>query len=176
MHQKVILLLFLQKPFLGGIAAYQINASLHQKVNGDQEVNGHLKVISPHQPGQSLEVDLRGQNYHTAVVYEFVLCSAVVVALTLLVLWHVRMISFGETNIEVYINRKEVVRLKKLGLVSHNQEVLESRVISLGNIRIKLPLLSPQSLMHYHIIFKFLQNKKLTLEREKNLCFSAHII
>ena len=124
LHQKVILL-FLQKPFLGGIAAYQINASLHQKVNGDQEVNGHLKVISPHQPGQSLEVDLRGQNYHTAVVYEFVLCSAVVVALTLLVLWHVRMISFGETNIEVYINRKEVVRLKKLGLVSHNQEVLK---------------------------------------------------
>nr|XP_022341372.1 probable palmitoyltransferase ZDHHC16 [Crassostrea virginica] len=108
------------KPFLGGIAAYQINASLHQKVNGDQEVNGHLKVISPHQPGQSLEVDLRGQNYHTAVVYEFVLCSAVVVALTLLVLWHVRMISFGETNIEVYINRKEVVRLKKLGLIYTN--------------------------------------------------------
>ena len=131
LHQKVILLLFLQKPFLGGIAAYQINASLHQKVNGDQEVNGHLKVISPHQPGQSLEVDLRGQNYHTAVVYEFVLCSAVVVALTLLVLWHVRMISFGETNIEVYINRKEVVRLKKLGLVSHNQEVLKKVVASL---------------------------------------------
>lgn len=65
-------------------------------------------------------MDLRGQHYHTAVVYEFVLCSAVVIALSLLVLWHVRMISYGETNIEVYINRKEVDRLKKLGLVYTN--------------------------------------------------------
>ncbi|XP_062575151.1 palmitoyltransferase ZDHHC16B-like [Saccostrea cucullata] len=97
------------KPFLGGIAAVPVlNSSLDQNQR------------KQHQPGADLEVDMRYQHYHTAVVYEFVLCSAVVIALLLLVCWHVRMISFGETNIEVYINRKEVSRLKKLGLVYTN--------------------------------------------------------
>lgn len=102
------------KPFFGGIAAFRINTS------SDHEVFEHQGVVEYHRPGQDIEVDLRGQHYHTAVVYEFVLCSAVVIALSLLVLWHVRMISYGETNIEVYINRKEMDRLKKLGLVYTN--------------------------------------------------------
>lgn len=108
------------KPFLGGIAAFRINTSSDHEVLGNQKVIMHHGVVGYHKPGQDLEVDLRGQHYHTAVVYEFVLCSAVVIALCLLVLWHVRMISYGETNIEVYINRKEVDRLKKLGLVYTN--------------------------------------------------------
>lgn len=105
--KKIFCFPILQKPFLGGVAAYSINSSIQQDHGGHKHI-----------PGADLEVDMRGQHYHAAVVYEFVLCSAVVIALLLLVLWHVRMISCGETNIEVYINRKEVDRLKKLGLVS----------------------------------------------------------
>lgn len=105
---------------MGGIAAFRINTS------SDHEVFEHQGVVEYHRPGQDIEVDLRGQHYHTAVVYEFVLCSAVVIALSLLVLWHVRMISYGETNIEVYINRKEVDRLKKLGLVSSQKSEQKS--------------------------------------------------
>lgn len=116
----------LQKPFLGGIAAFRINTSSDHEVLGNQKVIMHHGVVGYHKPGQDLEVDLRGQHYHTAVVYEFVLCSAVVIALSLLVLWHVRMISYGETNIEVYINRKEVDRLKKLGLVSSQRSEQKS--------------------------------------------------
>lgn len=116
----------LQKPFLGGIAAFRINTSSDHEDFGNQKVIMHQGVVGYHRPGQDLEVDLRGQHYHTAVVYEFVLCSAVVIALSLLVLWHVRMISYGETNIEVYINRKEVDRLKTLGLVSSQRSEQKS--------------------------------------------------
>jgi len=56
--------------------------------------------------------------YHNAVLYEFILASGVAVALSLLIVWHLRMISFNETNVEVHINKKETTRLKAIGIVS----------------------------------------------------------
>ncbi|KAK3095184.1 hypothetical protein FSP39_011170 [Pinctada imbricata] len=78
-------------------------------------VPGHT---TPH--AEVLEVDYREQRYHNAVIYEFVICSAVALALGVLVIWHVKMISTAETNIEIHINRKERERLKKVGLIFRN--------------------------------------------------------
>ncbi|XP_074641614.1 palmitoyltransferase ZDHHC16-like isoform X2 [Tubulanus polymorphus] len=58
--------------------------------------------------------------YHLSIVYEFMLCSGVTVALGLLVLWHARLISRGETSIEVHINKSDAGRMKKIGLVHRN--------------------------------------------------------
>ena len=57
--------------------------------------------------------------YHIAVLYEFILCSGVTLALTLLIIWHVKMISSGETNIEVHINKRQRAKFKKKNLVSN---------------------------------------------------------
>nr|XP_002119544.1 palmitoyltransferase ZDHHC16 [Ciona intestinalis] len=51
--------------------------------------------------------------YNTSVVYLWILCSAVTVALGALTLWHVFLISRGETSIEKLVNEKERKRLKK---------------------------------------------------------------
>lgn len=67
-----------------------------------------------------LEVDFVDTYFHNAVLYEFVLASGVALAVSLLLVWHIKMISFGETNIEVHINRKETNRLKALGLKFQN--------------------------------------------------------
>lgn len=58
--------------------------------------------------------------YHIAVLYEFILCSGVTLALTLLIIWHVKMISSGETNIEVHINKRQRAKFKKKNLVYRN--------------------------------------------------------
>ena len=64
------------------------------------------------------DVNYEEYYYHVAVLYEFILCSGVTMALTLLLFWHIKMISSGETNIEVHINRKEQIKFKKKNLVS----------------------------------------------------------
>ena len=56
-----------------------------------------------------------------AIVFVFVLSTAVSMALLLLISWHARLIHRGETSIEVYINGKEMLRLRKKGLVSRTR-------------------------------------------------------
>ncbi|RUS76605.1 hypothetical protein EGW08_015647, partial [Elysia chlorotica] len=57
--------------------------------------------------------ELFNQFFHNAIVFEFVLCAGVSVALGLLFFWHARLISMGQTSIEVHVNNKERARLKK---------------------------------------------------------------
>ncbi|KAK2180930.1 hypothetical protein NP493_420g05047, partial [Ridgeia piscesae] len=55
-----------------------------------------------------------------AIVFVFVLSTAVSLALLLLISWHARLIHRGETSIEIYVNGKEMIRLRKKGLVYRN--------------------------------------------------------
>ncbi|XP_064631480.1 palmitoyltransferase ZDHHC16-like [Lineus longissimus] len=57
---------------------------------------------------------------HYFIIYEFMLCSGVAVALAALTSWHARLISLGQTSIEVHINSKEKSRMKRKGLVFRN--------------------------------------------------------
>ncbi|KAG2462019.1 ZDH16 Palmitoyltransferase, partial [Polypterus senegalus] len=53
--------------------------------------------------------------FHKCVIYLWVLCSSVALALGGLTLWHAMLISRGETSIERHINRKEQHRMQKKG-------------------------------------------------------------
>ncbi|XP_053927153.1 palmitoyltransferase ZDHHC16 isoform X2 [Cuculus canorus] len=58
----------------------------------------------------------RQRAFHKSVVYLWVLCSSVALALGALTLWHAALITRGETSIERHINKKERQRLQKKGL------------------------------------------------------------
>lgn len=58
--------------------------------------------------------------FHNAIVFQFILCAGVSVALGLLTLWHIRLISRGETSVEGHINARERKRYKKKGLLYTN--------------------------------------------------------
>ncbi|XP_065528125.1 palmitoyltransferase ZDHHC16 isoform X5 [Lathamus discolor] len=60
----------------------------------------------------------RQRAFHKSVVYVWVLCSSVALALGALTLWHAALITRGETSIERHINKKERQRLQKKGKVS----------------------------------------------------------
>uniref|UniRef100_A0A674I6K4 Palmitoyltransferase n=1 Tax=Terrapene triunguis TaxID=2587831 RepID=A0A674I6K4_9SAUR len=62
----------------------------------------------------------RQRAFHKSVVYLWVLCSSVAVALGALTLWHAALITRGETSIERHINKKERQRLQKKGRVFRN--------------------------------------------------------
>uniref|UniRef100_A0A8D0L876 Palmitoyltransferase n=1 Tax=Sphenodon punctatus TaxID=8508 RepID=A0A8D0L876_SPHPU len=62
----------------------------------------------------------RQRAYHKSIVYLWVLCSSVALALGSLTLWHATLITRGETSIERHINRKEKQRLQKKGKVFRN--------------------------------------------------------
>ncbi|XP_071090056.1 palmitoyltransferase ZDHHC16-like isoform X1 [Haliotis cracherodii] len=64
--------------------------------------------------------DLKGQWIHNAIIFEFLLCTGVCIALGLLTVWHARMISTAETSVEVHINKKERKRLRKKGMIFKN--------------------------------------------------------
>ncbi|XP_058841082.1 palmitoyltransferase ZDHHC16B-like isoform X5 [Acipenser ruthenus] len=51
--------------------------------------------------------------FHKCIIYLWVLCSSVALALGGLTLWHAMLISRGETSIERHINHKEKHRLQK---------------------------------------------------------------
>eukprot|EP00794_Sanderia_malayensis_P005450 gene5451-6132_t len=57
---------------------------------------------------------------HLAIIYLFLLCSAVSCALGLLNMWHIYLISLGQTSIEVHVNSKEKAKAKKRGMGYHN--------------------------------------------------------
>lgn len=58
------------------------------------------------------------QSEHRCVLFVFMLCSAVTLALGFLTGWHCRLISYGETSIEWHVNKDDAKRLRKQGLVS----------------------------------------------------------
>ena len=67
---------------------------------------------------EGIKATLENQFFHNAVIFEFVLCAGVSFALGLLFFWHARLISMGQTSIEVHVNSKERGRLKKKNKVS----------------------------------------------------------
>ncbi|XP_022086544.1 probable palmitoyltransferase ZDHHC16 [Acanthaster planci] len=58
--------------------------------------------------------------YHKAVVFQFIVCFSVLIALGVLTTWHVRLICRGETSIEKHINDSERARLKKVNVIYRN--------------------------------------------------------
>nr|CAB3267898.1 probable palmitoyltransferase ZDHHC16 [Phallusia mammillata] len=54
--------------------------------------------------------------FNSSTVFLWILCSAVTVALGCLTVWHILLITWGETSIEKLINDRERFRLKKLRL------------------------------------------------------------
>ncbi|XP_066474973.1 palmitoyltransferase ZDHHC16 isoform X2 [Tiliqua scincoides] len=62
----------------------------------------------------------RQRAFHKSIVYAWVLCSSVALALGALMLWHAALITRGETSIERHINRKEKKRLRLKGKVFRN--------------------------------------------------------
>ncbi|KAJ7325108.1 hypothetical protein JRQ81_018128 [Phrynocephalus forsythii] len=62
----------------------------------------------------------RQRAFHKSIVYAWVLCSSVALALGALMLWHSVLITRGETSIERHINRKERKRLRLKGKVFQN--------------------------------------------------------
>ncbi|KAJ8317723.1 hypothetical protein KUTeg_005627 [Tegillarca granosa] len=90
----------------------------HHYYGEKADVNQHAPAF--HHSDSDIEVEYTDKLFHDAVIIEFVLCTGVALALLLLILWHIRMISVGETNVEVHINKKEKKRLKKKGLIFKN--------------------------------------------------------
>uniref|UniRef100_H2YD99 Uncharacterized protein n=1 Tax=Ciona savignyi TaxID=51511 RepID=H2YD99_CIOSA len=68
------------------------------------------KIRHPSPPNTCTGKD---RSYNSSVVYLWILCSAVTVALGLLTLWHMLLICRGETSIEKLINEKDTIRLRK---------------------------------------------------------------
>lgn len=55
--------------------------------------------------------------FYNFISFEFVLCIGAALALAALGGWHAYLVSFGQTSIELHVNKRERSRLKKLGLV-----------------------------------------------------------
>lgn len=62
--------------------------------------------------------------YHVAVLYQFILCSGITLALGLLMLWHAKLISAGETSIEVHINSNQRKKFRKMNLVCYLENIV----------------------------------------------------
>ncbi|XP_053548549.1 palmitoyltransferase ZDHHC16 isoform X1 [Bombina bombina] len=62
----------------------------------------------------------RERAFNKSIIYLWVLCSSVALALGALTLWHVMLITRGETSIERHINKKERKRLQATGKVFNN--------------------------------------------------------
>jgi hypothetical protein len=82
-----------------------------QKSDGTAKTPNVRTVSHPqHHPGDVI--------MHNVIAFEFLLCSAACFALGGLLLWHVRLVSRGETSIEMHTNRVQSDQQKKVGLVS----------------------------------------------------------
>ncbi|KAK2572587.1 Palmitoyltransferase ZDHHC16 [Acropora cervicornis] len=73
-----------------------------------------LNVYFPSSGDSHLQLERR------CILFVFMLCSAVSFALGILTAWHCRLISYGETSIEWYINVEDAKKLRKQGLVFKN--------------------------------------------------------
>nr|DBA14945.1 TPA: hypothetical protein GDO54_004218 [Pyxicephalus adspersus] len=63
-------------------------------------------------------ISFRERMFHKCIIYLWVLCSSVALALGALTLWHAMLITRGETSIERHINKKERKRLLTIGKVN----------------------------------------------------------
>lgn len=94
--------------------AYQFWTSKNKSYTYIAISNGTSVKRTP--PTQSFnQLTLSNQIYHHSVIFVFFLGFGCVIALSILSLWHARLVSRGETSIEVHINKNERKRLKKLG-------------------------------------------------------------
>ncbi|XP_014680738.1 PREDICTED: probable palmitoyltransferase ZDHHC16 [Priapulus caudatus] len=73
---------------------------------------------------------------YNCIVFEFLLCCGVCLALAALLAWHYAFIKKGETSIEHHINKADAARLKKEGKVFRNPYQFGTR----ENVRILLGL------------------------------------
>ncbi|KAI0242012.1 Palmitoyltransferase ZDHHC16 [Lamellibrachia satsuma] len=116
----------------------------------------------------TLESPLNMKSYYRkqAVVFVFVLSTAVSMALLLLISWHARLIHRGETSIEVYINSKETMRLRKNGLVSSTcQRYIEVYINSKETMRLRKNGLVSSTCQRYVEVYI---NSKETMRLCKN--------
>lgn len=93
------------------LSKLQINST--HFVSGVEET---IKNYRPH-PGGFTEVH---EWEHIGIIYLFLLCAAVAVALGLLNTWHMVLVSRGETSIEVHINSSEREKAAKRGMGYNN--------------------------------------------------------
>ena len=63
------------------------------------------------------EADGVSESEHSSVLYVFILCSTVTLALGVLTGWHCHLIGRGETSIEWHSNIEEARTFRKQGLV-----------------------------------------------------------
>ncbi|XP_071792872.1 palmitoyltransferase ZDHHC16-like [Asterias amurensis] len=88
-----------------------------------------LKNSTSSQSGYVSSLTPAESTYHKAIVFQFIICFSVLIALGLLTFWHARLVSRGETSIEKYTNDSERARLKKVNVVyksPYNFGVLEN--------------------------------------------------
>ncbi|KAH3789105.1 hypothetical protein DPMN_167274 [Dreissena polymorpha] len=100
-------------PFL-----YPLNAIHDAIYNPKENPKPQVFIISEDSP--MIEENYLEYYYHIAVLYEFILCSGVTLALGLLMVWHAKLISVGETSIEVHINNTQRKKYKKKNLIYTN--------------------------------------------------------
>ena len=62
----------------------------------------------------------RNMPFHNLVAFQYVMCVGVSVALGILTLWHMRLISRGETSIEARINANQRKKFKSCGMTYMN--------------------------------------------------------
>lgn len=90
--------------------------------NDDKAVESDLSRVTALPTRSTL-----GMYGHHFIMYEFMLCSAVSVALLVLIMWHARLVTRGETSIEVHTNHTEKKRMRKKGLVSEAVTIFQFR-------------------------------------------------
>nr|XP_058967600.1 palmitoyltransferase ZDHHC16B-like isoform X1 [Pocillopora verrucosa] len=73
-----------------------------------------------HQKKFNHEADGVSESEHSSVLYVFILCSTVTLALGVLTGWHCHLIGRGETSIEWHSNIEEARTFRKQGLVFRN--------------------------------------------------------
>ncbi|CAG5118143.1 unnamed protein product [Candidula unifasciata] len=110
---------------------FPINIAYHVWTSDSEDNLGMnvttLKLLDPNKDiflGQTTESEIKAtledQLLHNAIILQFLLCAGVTVALSLLAVWHARLISEGQTSIEQHINNKERARLKKKNKIFRN--------------------------------------------------------
>ena len=90
------------------------------------------------------------ESERNSVLYVFMLCSAVTLALGVLTGWHCKLISCGETSIEWHINIEDARKLKKRGLVSQCFLVHEFDRCKLCLFHLQVLLLASQTAQKPH--------------------------
>ncbi|XP_042192971.1 palmitoyltransferase ZDHHC16B [Callorhinchus milii] len=79
-----------------------------------------FNAIDPDTQTSAPTISFRERAFHKCIIYLWVLCSSVALALSGLTLWHTVLICGGRTSIERHINKKEQQRQLKRGRVFRN--------------------------------------------------------